>query len=96
MGEVNAIARYRFIAPVSHLYRVPRAQAVVSDADSAKDELLSAPADEFAAALKQLEGSRPGTSSGADTSRRRSANEQAARLRDEIRDKRRMPTATLA
>ncbi|CAG7619590.1 hypothetical protein ACVH9Z_06740 [Rhodococcus opacus] len=27
------------------------AQAVVSDADSAKDELLSAPADEFAAAL---------------------------------------------
>ncbi|WP_237720549.1 MULTISPECIES: hypothetical protein [Rhodococcus] len=51
MGEVNAIARYRFIAPVSHLCRLPRAQAVVSDADSAKDELLSAPADEFAAAL---------------------------------------------
>ncbi|QDQ92962.1 hypothetical protein FND50_20835 [Rhodococcus sp. WB9] len=71
-------------------------QAVVSDADSAKDELLSAPANEFAAALQQLEGLRPGTSSGAATSRRRSANEQAARLRDEIRDKRRMPTATLA
>ncbi|WP_370178970.1 GvpL/GvpF family gas vesicle protein [Rhodococcus wratislaviensis] len=66
--------------------------AVLTDADAVKEELLSAHADEFAAALEQLEGKAQYVVKGryAEQAILREIldeNEQAAQLREEIRDK---------
>ncbi|QSE77779.1 GvpL/GvpF family gas vesicle protein [Rhodococcus koreensis] len=66
--------------------------AVLTDADAVKEELLSAHADEFAAALQQLEGKAQYVVKGRYVEQVilreiLDENEQAAQLRDEIRDK---------
>lgn len=76
------------VAPVLPL----RFGAVLSDADAVKEELLSAHADEFASALEQLEGKAQYVVKGRYVEKAIlqeiiDESDQAAQLRDAIRDK---------
>jgi len=87
-AHANVLDGTSRVAPVLPL----RFGAVLTDADAVKEELLSAHADEFAAALEQLEGKAQYVVKGryAEQAILREIldeNEQAAQLREEIRDK---------
>ncbi|MFC9553935.1 GvpL/GvpF family gas vesicle protein [Rhodococcus sp. NPDC056960] len=87
-AHANVLDGMSRVAPVLPL----RFGAVLTDADAVKEELLSAHADEFAAALEQLEGKAQYVVKGRYVEQAilreiLEEDEQAARLRDEIRDK---------
>ncbi|AHK31022.1 Protein gvpF/L [Rhodococcus opacus PD630] len=87
-AHANVLDGTAGVAPVLPL----RFGAVLTDADAVKEELLSAHADEFAAALEQLEGKAQYVVKGRYVEQAilreiLDENEQAAQLRDEIRDK---------
>ena len=87
-AHANVLDGTSRVAPVLPL----RFGAVLTDTDAVKEELLSAHADEFAAALEQLEGKAQYVVKGryveqAILQEILDENEQAAQMRDEIRDK---------